>query len=98
MNKYLKYAALGLVVVLISVLGFNVFNRPQNQADDSQNTITEQQKIYQNQLKEAEAQLERSKRFYDTAEILQKRNEKLIEKWEEQAKQIDMILSRFEKK
>lgn len=97
MNTYLKYAALGLVVVLALILGFNIFSNPHNQEDDSQKNIVEQQKTYQNQLKEAEAQLERSKRFYETAEVLQKRNEKLIEKWEEQAKRIDTIISRLEK-
>ena len=96
MNNTAKKIAFIAVSLLVLVVVFNMFSR-KGKVEKDNTFVVEQQRIYQDQLRESGEQLERLKKYYKTAEELQNRQEKLIVKWEEQARRTDAILLKLEK-
>ncbi len=100
-----KGSALTLIFIALLVIMFNLYHSvtpKANPANDNTSTryeayMDEVEKKNEEYYKKTEAELKKAGVIYDLSLSNQKRFEKLLERWEKQADQMDKVLSHLEK-
>ncbi len=104
--KAWKGAALAVIFILLSVIVFNILSNPgKPQTDTVNDHLTNRYESYMDSLekkgaeyyKKTDDELKKASTINDLSLSNQKRFEKLLERWERQADQMDKVLSRLEK-
>lgn len=100
-----KGAALTLVFLFLAVIVFNLFNPGAPRQSAANDNVANRYESYMNEMekknaeyyKKTEDELKRVSSINDLSLSNQKRFEKILERWEKQADQMDKVFSRLEK-
>jgi flagellar biosynthesis/type III secretory pathway M-ring protein FliF/YscJ len=100
-----KGAALALIFLFLIVIVFNLLNPAAPKTDAVNDNIANRYESYMNALEKKNAEyykrtddeLKKASTINDLSLSNQKRFEKILERWEKQADQMDKVLARLEK-
>ncbi len=104
MNAW-KGAALTLIFIFLIVIIFNLFNSATPKTNTTNDNVANRYESYMNELekknaeyyKKTDDELKKASSINDLSLSNQKRFEKILERWERQTDQMNMVLSRLEK-
>jgi C4-dicarboxylate-specific signal transduction histidine kinase len=101
MSKWGKGIGLALIIFLVLVVLFNIFNKPRNTEDKQLATYKEYMEKQEIQnaeyMRKLNAHLSRVEALNERVNQDQNRFEKLLERWEKQADRYDALLSKWER-